>query len=92
MGGCYGWMLIGACDPILCPIHGTKKQCHTPSPSGIKTSSGRQLGRRRRGTADSTLFGTISHGVIGCTTPRAACDALYEAPMLIECRLGLAIR
>ena len=21
MGGCYGWMLIGACNPMLCPMH-----------------------------------------------------------------------
>ena len=26
MGGCYGWMLIGACNPMLRPIH---------TPSGV---------------------------------------------------------
>ena len=25
MGGCYGWMLIGACNPTLCPHWGFRE-------------------------------------------------------------------
>ena len=38
MGGCYGWLLTGACNPMLRPIHGVKAR---PAPGAARITQRR---------------------------------------------------
>ena len=83
--------LIGACNPMLRPIHVLRALAvnFTPAfrsfhiyepPNSIVPV--RQLRH---------YFGTISHVFISPMTPRALCDVLCLVPMLAGCWLGLEI-